>query len=264
MIIHRTKALLAGAGFVLALIFFGANVQPPQPNLDTPLVPPSKDHWLGTSPEGRDVALLCLTAMFRATGESLFATMLSLVTGLLVGLIAAVQPGGVFDRIQSVVAKLLDCIGPFLLAACLAAIAPRLSSWKLALFLAIVTWPNVSIVVRSESLLIARLPFVEAARAVGVNFLPLTLNYYLPEMLDRLAPLMLGLFGSFIAIFGALGFIGVGASTETGLGFMLFDAQSYIRTAPWYWGSCFASLLVLLLLAGVTAKALKAPHPKSR
>ena len=166
------------------------------------------------------------------------------------------------DKAQGVGAKLLDCIGPFLLAACLASIAPRVNSWKLAFFLAMVTWPNVSILIRSEALAISRLPYVEAARAIGVKPLPLALNHYLPAMLDRLAPLCFGLFGGFIALFGALGFIGVGISTEQGLGFMLFDAQSYIRSAPWYWISCFGAFIVLLLSSAGMVWAIKQLHSK--
>ncbi len=262
MILQSTKVWLWGIGVVAALIVFGANVSPPSPNPETALLPPSKSHWLGTAPDGRDLALFCITAIIRATGEALWATALTVLAGTLVGLMAASLAGGFMDKTQGVAAKLLDCIGPFLLAACLASIAPRVNSWKLAFFLAMVTWPNVSILIRSEALAISQLPYVEAARAVGVRPLPLALNHYLPAMLDRLAPLCFGLFGGFIALFGALGFIGVGISTEQGLGFMLFDAQSYIRSAPWYWSSCFGAFIVLLLSSASMVWAIKQLHSK--
>ena len=260
MIQRGSRGWLVGIVAVAVLITLGATVSPPSPNPQQASLTPSLSHLFGTTPDGRDLVLLCLTAMVRAADESLWATTLTVLAGSLVGLTAASLAGGYIDKAQGVTAKLLDCIGPFLLAACLASIAPRVNSWSLAVFLAMVAWPNVSILVRSEALAISRLPYVEAARAVGVKPLPLAFNHYLPAMLDRLAPLTFGIFGGFIALYGALGFIGVGISTEQGLGFLLFDAQSFIRSAPWYWMSCFAAFVVLLLSSAGMVWAIKRLH----
>lgn len=262
MIQRGTKGWLIGMSVAVALMALGANIVPPQPNSQQASLQPSLSHLMGTTPDGRDLVCLCLTAMVRAAGESLWATALTVLAGFLVGLTAASLAGGVIDKSQSVAAKLLDCVGPFLLAACLVSIAPRVNSWKLAVLLAMVAWPNVSVLVRSEALAISRLAYIEAARAVGVKPLPLALNHYLPAMLDRLAPLCFGLFGGFIALYGALGFIGVGISTEQGLGFLLFDAQSYIRSAPWYWISCFAAFIVLLLSSAGMVLGIKRLHSR--
>ena len=248
------KVGLVVLGLVGALIGVAANIAAPAPNLLQAFLPPSHFHPLGTGPDGRDLLVVCCTAMVRAVGESFFATVLTVLTGVLVGLTSANLAGGIFDKTQSVVAKLLDCLGPFLLAACLASLAPGMNAWSLAVFLAVVAWPTVSTVVRSETLALSRLGYVEAARAVGVNPFGLALNHYLPAMVDRLAPLCFGLFGGFIALYGALGFVGIGLSTEQGLGFMLFDAQSFIRTAPWYWMSCFGAFLILLLVSAGASK----------
>jgi peptide/nickel transport system permease protein len=260
MIQRGTKGWLIGVSTVAAVIMLGATVSSPSPNPQQASLAPSLSHLFGTAPDGRDLLLLCITAMVKAAGESLWATALTVLAGCLVGLVAANFAGGFVDRTQNVVSKALDCIGPFLLAACLASIAPRVNAWKLAVFLAMVTWPSVSTVVRSEALAISRLAYVEAARAIGVKPLSLTANHYVPAMLDRLAPLCFALFGGFIALYGALGFIGVGIATEQGLGFMLFDAQSFIRSAPWYWISCFVAFVVLLLSSAGMVWAIRRIH----
>jgi peptide/nickel transport system permease protein len=262
MIWRGSRGWLVGMSVVVVLITLGVTVVPPSPNPQQSSLAPSLSHLFGTTPDGRDLVLLCLTAMVRAAGESLWATTLTVLAGSMVGLAAANLAGGFVDRTQSVVAKVLDCIGPFLLAACLASIAPRVNAWKLAVFLAMVTWPTVGTVVRSEALAISRLAYVEAARAIGVKPLRMALNHYLPAMLDRLAPLCFALFGGFIALYGALGFIGVGIATEQGLGFMMFDAQSFIRSAPWYWISCFVAFVVLLLASAVMVWVIKWLHSR--
>jgi len=259
---HRVwvVGLLVVAGFIVV----GAGISQPSANPQVASLAPGGSHVLGTTPDGRDLLLLCITAMARAVGESLWATMLTVLVGVLVGVGAGERSGGIFDRLQGVAAKLLDCLGPFLIAACLASVAPRLNSWQLAVFLALVAWPNVSTVVRSEVLAISELTYVEAARAVGVGPLRLAVNHYLPAMLDRLAPLCFALFGMFIALYGALQFVGVGIATEQGLGFMLFDAQSFIRGAPWYWMSCFGAFVVLLLLAAGTTHLARRAASRAR
>jgi ABC-type dipeptide/oligopeptide/nickel transport system permease subunit len=250
---------LVGLVVVAGLIVAGAGLSQPSANPQQASLSPGGPHLLGTTPDGRDLLLVCLTAMVRAVGESLWATALTVLVGVLVGLVAGELAGGIFDRMQGVTAKLLDCLGPFLIAACLASVAPRLNTWKLAVFLALIAWPNVSTVVRSEALAISKLAYIEAARAVGVDPFRLALKHYLPAMLDRLAPLCFGLFGVFIALYGALQFVGVGIATEQGLGFLIFDAQSFIRGAPWYWMSCFGAFVVLLLgaaaLVGIGSRA---------
>lgn len=248
---------LVGLVAVAGLIVVGAVVSQPSANPQQASLSPGGSHVLGTTPDGRDLLLLCLTAMVRAVGESLWATALTVLVGVLVGLAAGELAGGIFDRVQGVTAKLLDCLGPFLIAACLASVAPRLNTWKLAVFLSLVAWPNVSTLVRSEVLAISGLGYVEAARAIGVSPFRLVVNHFLPAMLDRLAPLCFGLFGVFIALYGALQYVGVGIATEQGLGFLLFDAQSFIRGAPWYWMSCFGAFVVLLLLAAGAAHLAK-------
>ena len=251
--VREYRAWLVAGAVVASLVVIGAVTPHPSANPQQASLSPSGSHLLGTTPDGRDLLLLCSAAMLRAVGESLWATVLTVIAGVLVGVAAGEMAGGIFDKVQGVAAKLLDCLGPFLIAACLASVAPRLTSWKLAAFLALVAWPNVSTVVRSEVLTVSRLGYVEAARGLGVAPLRLAVNHYLPAMLDRLAPLCFGLFGVFIALFGALQFIGVGVATEQGLGFLLFDAQSFLRGAPWYWMSCFGTFVVLLLLAAGAA-----------
>jgi peptide/nickel transport system permease protein len=251
------RTLFVAVAVTAVFIGLALRVSFPTSDLQHASLSPRQAHFLGTTPDGRDLLFVCLVAMLRAIGESLWATALTIFAGTFIGAVAAKTVGGVFDRIQSSVGKLLDCVGPFLLAACLASIAPQVSSWKLAIFLALVAWPTVSVVVRSEALAISQLTYVEAARAVGVKPFTLAVNHYLPAMADRLSPLCFGIFGGFVALYGALGFIGVGVSSQQGLGFLLFDAQSFIRTAPWYWTSCFGAFVLLLLLAAGLVRATK-------
>ena len=244
-------------GLMAGLIAWGATTSLPSPNLQEISQGPSKAHLFGTSPDGRDLFDLSLALAVRAMGESLWATVLTLVVGLLVGFSAANLVGGFFDRAQSAVAKLFDSVGPFLFVACLAAIAPRISTWKLGVFLAFVAWPSVSSVVRSEAIQISRLSYVEAARSVGVSPLRIAMNHLLPSMLERIGPLCFGIYVGFLALFGAVDFIGARISSQQSLGFAIFESTGFLRSNRQYFLTCFTAFILLLLVSAGIAWMIK-------
>lgn len=250
----RKAKAISGAVLTCLLIIGGGFLSSPTANPSAASLPPGPAHLLGTAPDGRDLLSLCSIAAVHAAREALVATGLTLLLGAALGLVAAANPGRKFDRIQAVLARLLDSIGPFLLAACVASIAPRLDWIAMAVFMSFVAWPNAATVVRSEALTIASRGYVEAARAIGVPPGQIVMVHYLPAMLDRLAPLSFALFATFVALFGALGFIGVGVTAQQSLGFLLYDALSFIRSAPWYWVSCTLAFVVLLLASAIALK----------
>jgi ABC-type dipeptide/oligopeptide/nickel transport system permease subunit len=250
----RKTKIIGTAILVALLISCGGLLTSPTASPSSASLPPSLTHPLGTAPDGRDLLSLCSVALVHAAREALLATVLTLFLGLIFGLLAAGGPGGALDRVQAVLARLLDSIGPFLLAASLASIAPRLNWMAMAVFISVVAWPNAAAVVRSEALAITTRGYVEAARSLGVSPLRIIMAHYLPAMVDRLAPLSFALFASFVALFGALGFIGVGISAQQSLGFLLYDAQSFIRSAPWYWMSCTLAFVVLLLASAMAMR----------
>src|SRR5437588_521123 len=103
--------------FAAALLMkWGAGTQLPAANLQQISLPPSSTHIFGTSPQGRDLFRLSLTLMVRATAESVWATALTTVFGMLLGFTAAIAPGSLFDRAQMGLTRLLDSVGPFVFA----------------------------------------------------------------------------------------------------------------------------------------------------
>lgn len=251
----RAVLILLGAVVVTAV---GATFDIPPADPSSAGLAPSWTHLLGTSPYGHDMLRLTIVATLRACAPSVWASCVTVTLGVLIGTLAAWSNDGVWDQVQSFVGRLLDALGIFLPAACLATLASTVTVWELAPALALFAWPNLSNVVRSETLRARRLPFVEAAEVIGVGPARLTLFYVLPEMLDRLLPPVIAMIGGFVGVFGALQFLGVGITEEMSLGFMVYDgSQNYLRSAPWYFGSSvggFVGLLVVVSFAAVYAR----------
>lgn len=242
---------------IAGMIGWGAVTNLPPPNLQEISQSPNGAHLFGTSPDGRDLLNLSVALAIRAVAESLWATVLTLFVGLVVGFVAANFAGGILDRTQAAIAKLFDSVGAFLFVACLSAFAPRIDTWKLGVFLAFVAWPSVSGVVRSEAMQLSKLTYVESARSVGVSPLRIAVNHLMPPMLDRLGPLCFGIYVGFLALFGAVDFIGARISSQQSLGFAIFESTGFLHSNVRYFLSSFGTFILLLLVSAGVAWAFK-------
>ena len=94
---------------------------------------------------------------------------------------------------------------------------------------------DVARVIRSNTLMLREMPFVEAARAVGMNEVAIALRHVLPNTLAPLIVLGTAQLGSAILVEAALSFLGLGIpEPHPSWGRMLSEsAAEYVRTAPW-------------------------------
>lgn len=114
-----------------------------------------------------------------------------------------------------------------------AALGPSLPNTIIAISIALV--PNVARVVRSNTLSLRELPFVEASRAVGMSEIRIAITQVLPNTLAPLIVLATAQLGSAILVESSLAFLGLGVpEPHPSWGRMLSEsAADYVRTAPW-------------------------------
>ena len=129
------------------------------------LKPPSGIYWFGTDEFGRDVFSRTIYAgrLSLLVGASVVA--FAAVFGVTLGLVA-----GFFRRLDTPIARIIDAMMAFpdilLAIALVAALGPSLVTVIVAL--GIVYTPRLARIVRASTLVIRELPYVEAARALGV------------------------------------------------------------------------------------------------
>lgn len=241
--ITRSLVVLAGAGAVVTGLLL------PEPAADPQLASqaPGWPHVLGTSPYGHDLLALVVVASLRALTYSIWATAITAALGLAIGFAAAAAAGRWLDSAQYQIARVLDSLGVFLIATCLAVIFPHLNLWVLGAVLAALVWPNLAGVVRTETLVVSRESYIEAAVALGVGQVRVAICHVLPAILDRVLPVLTAMLGLYIGVFAALGFLGAGAAAEMNIGFLVYDSHVYLRSQPWYFVTTAGALAVLLL-----------------
>ncbi len=195
------------------------------------LKPPSAVNWFGTDEFGRDVL-----------SRSIFAGRISLLVGFAVVIVASVigvtlgLVAGFFRRLDTPVARLIDAMMAFpeiLLAISLvAALGPSLTNVIVAL--SIVYAPRLARIVRASTLVIRELPYVEAARALGVSTPRILVSHVLRNLVSPVLVQGSFIFASAMLAEAALSFLGVGVNPEIPTwGNMINAGRDYVGTADW-------------------------------
>ena len=145
------------------------------------LAPPSAAHWLGTDNLGRDLFSRILYGARVSLFVGIGSTALSAVIGVAIGLFAGFK-GGVIDAIIMRITDAFLCFPPLIfILAMSAALGPGLQNVMLSF--ALFGWTGFARITRGQVLLVRELPFIEAARSVGVPPLRIMMRHILPNIL---------------------------------------------------------------------------------
>jgi len=152
-----------------------------QMNMRARLLPPSMEYWLGTDNLGRDL----FARVILGTRLSILIAVTAVWTSLAIGLPIGVISGYFGGRIDNILMRLVDAFLSFpalLLALTISAVlGPSLPNTILAIGVAFT--PFLARIIRGETLRVARLPYVEAARASGTTDLWMIVRHVLPNIL---------------------------------------------------------------------------------
>ncbi|RZT93886.1 ABC transporter permease subunit [Rivibacter subsaxonicus] len=205
---------------------------------DALLVPPvwadggSTRFLLGTDDIGRDMLSRLLHGARLSLMIGLVSVVLSMLPGIVLGLIAAFWPRGIGTLILRAMDVLLALPSLLLAIAVVAVLGPGLLNTMLAI--AIVSIPGYVRLVRASAQAELGRDYVIASRLAGAGKLRLMFDTVLPNcMAPVIVTATLG-FSDAILTAAALGFLGLGAQPPTPeWGTMLASARDYIERASW-------------------------------
>lgn len=195
------------------------------------LKPPSAQFWFGTDEFGRDVFTRTVFAARVSLAVGLAVVVISMVAGVVLGIIA-----GMSKRFDMVLSRLLDAMMAFpdilLAIALVAALGPSLSTVIIAL--SIVYTPRLARVVRASTLVISELPYIEAARALGVSKIRIAVRHVLRNLVSPLLVQGSFIFAYAILAEAGLSFLGVGVDPDVPTwGTMIAAGRQYSGRAEW-------------------------------
>src|SRR5262245_16455832 len=202
-------------------------------NARASLAPPGDRHLLGADFMGRDVFSRIVYGARISLMVSVGATALGCLIGVAIGLMSGFF-GGWFDLLVQRLMDIMQSLPLLVMALVMAAsLGPSLPNTIIAIAIPLV--PSVARVIRSNTLSLREMPFVEAARAIGMSETRIAILHVLPNTLAPLIVLATAQLGSAILVESALAFLGLGVpEPHPSWGRMLSEsAAEYVRTAPW-------------------------------
>ena len=248
----RQNKLAAFSALVILLIILAAVLAPvlapygeAEQDLLNRLAPPSAAHWLGTDELGRDVFSRILYGSRMSLVIGILPTIISMVVGILLGLVAGYFRGAADYVIMRVADVMLSF--PSLLLAMVVMYTLGSSSVSILVALSMVNWASVARVVRSHTLSLKEAEYVEAARSIGVNDWVIMFRHILPNCIPSLIVLFTLNVPSAILSESSLSFLGIGVQPpDASWGLMVNQSKQFLFTHPWL--SLAPSLAIMLVV----------------
>jgi peptide/nickel transport system permease protein len=235
--LRRTPAAAIGAvmvGFVVVLALTAPVVSPHDPvaQIAKPLLFPGSAYLLGTDEFGRDELSRLIGGARVSLYVGVLAVLIALSLGGTTGLIAGFHGGWVDDVTMRAMDILLSLPALVLAIAITSVLGPSLTNVMLAI--GIVYAPTFARVARGPTLAVVRLPYIEAARAVGASNLTIVLRHVLPNISAPILVQTTVSLSTAILTEAALSFLGLGTQPPTpSWGLMLSAARQYMLINPW-------------------------------
>ncbi len=256
----RNKGAVIGLVIFLIILFvaiFAPIVAPHSPsvqNRDMLLMPPvwqaggSWGHILGTDAVGRDILSRLIYGARFSLFIGLVVVTLSVISGVLIGLVAGYFRG----RVDTFIMRIMDIILAFpslLLALVLVAVlGPGLLNAMIAISL--VNQPHFVRLTRAAVMTERTKDYVVGSKVAGAGTLRLMFLTILPNCLAPLIVQATLAFSAAILDAAALGFLGMGAQPPTPeWGTMLAEAREFIQRA--WWVVTFPGLAILITVLAI-------------
>lgn len=219
------------------------------PNLDLAVPvpsPPSKQNWLGTDDQGRDVLARILYGLRVSLLFGLALTLFASVIGIFVGAIQGYY-GGWIDLIGQRILEVWGGLPTLFMVMILVSMFTPSVYW-LFLIMLLFGWPALVGLVRAEFLRARNLDYVRAARALGVRDTTIMFRHILPNAMSSSLSQMPFMLTANITALTALDFLGYGLPPDAAsIGELLLQGKNNLN-APWLALSGFFTLALVLSL----------------
>jgi peptide/nickel transport system permease protein len=246
------KSLIFGGavvGLFLILAIIGPYITPypfDELHFGTRLSPPSSDFWWGTDRYGRDI----FSRVIAGARLTVFMAGAGTIIGVTIGLLIGLFSGYVGGWIDEILMRLTDIAMSFpgLLLAMLVIAALGSNEINAVLSIGIVFTPKVARVVRSATLGLRHVQFVEAAEVRGesnsyIIFREILPNVWPPIIVETCIRLSYA-----VLLVVSLSYLGLGAQPPApDWGLMIAKERAFLVTAPWVVYAPAAAIVSLII-----------------
>ncbi|HEX2988598.1 MAG TPA: ABC transporter permease, partial [Chloroflexota bacterium] len=212
------------------------------------LLPPSSLHPFGTDALGRDMLSRIAEGAWLAARIALFSVAISLVCGLVLGSLAGYYSGWLDQLLSRLMDGWLALPGALVAVVIVARLGPSLDNLILAL--GIMGVPSFYRIVRNTTLSARKMPYAEAAAALGATDHRIMWHHVFPNILSPVIVLTSMRLGTVLLTGSSLSFIGLGAQPPAPeWGSLLATGRNYLGTA--WWLAIFPGMAMTFTVVGL-------------
>ncbi len=247
-----------GIAGIIIIIFFVilaiiAPILPiPSPDYTNPMaanIPPSLKYPFGTNGVGENVLSLCIWGSRISLEVGLAAAAFIVLIGLIIGMIAGYF-GGILDEVLMRLTDFVLVLPSLVLVIIIGAIYGT-SLLNIILIIGMVSWPRTARIVRSMTLSVRELQFIEATKSINGSGIYIIFRHVLPNVISVV--IATGILSVSGAIFmqASMVFLGVGDVTAVSWGQQI--EMAFITGGVvdgFWWTSFFPGLFLVLLIVG--------------
>ena len=215
------------------------------------LAPPSAQFPLGTDQAGRSVLDLLIWGARPSLAIGVIATVLTVILGSVIGLLAGHYGGGAAKALMAVTDWFI-ALPALPLAISLAAVLGQ-GDASITVAIAITSWPGTARLIRAQTLAVEGRPFIERAKALGARDGQLMARQVLPNVAPFILVSGTLTVASAILYETTLTFLGLGNPTDVSWGAMINQAfnQGAISSGAW-WYVLPPGVAIVIVVLGFT------------
>ncbi|MBE9524235.1 MAG: ABC transporter permease subunit [Chloroflexi bacterium] len=208
-----------------------------------PPLAPSDEFPLGTDRWGTDLMSLLMHGARNTLVASAFISMVRLILGVSLGGYAGWNENQTADRIIMGLIGVITSI-PMLISSMILIYALDIRKGLIVFIVAlsVIGWTEIAQYIRSEFLILRKMPYIEGAHAVGSRALGIAVRHIIPNILPQLLVLAFLEMGSVLLLLGELGFVGIyiGGGHQIAIFEMMAPTQIFTLAEVPEWGAMLA------------------------
>ncbi len=207
-------------------------------DLIKPPFPPSWEYPFGTDTWGNDLLSMILHGARITLIAGAYVTAVRVIIGAFMGSLAGWFAQSRFDRLAMSLISAVASV-PALLSAMILVFALDIQNglWVFIVALSVFGWTEVAQYIRSEILVIREMPYIEGARAVGLNNLQTIVRHALPNVLAQILIMTFLEMGAVLILLAELGFLGVYIGGGTNFTADIFGSGPQLLNEVPEWGA---------------------------
>ncbi|MBQ6663288.1 MAG: ABC transporter permease [Firmicutes bacterium] len=227
--------ILIMTGLLIFAAIFGPYLLPHDyatQNLANQFASPSAEYPFGTDQYGRCIFCRIIYGSRIALKVGLIAVGIEAVIGVTLGLISGWY-GGPIDKVVQFVTDVTWAIPPIILSMAIIMLLEP-SSENIAISIALVSWGQLEKIVRSKTMALKNLSYIDAARIYGESSASILFRYILPNLMSTIVIMLtLALPGAMLST-TMMSFLGLGSQPPSpDWGMIVSEGVKYLRQSPW-------------------------------